>query len=297
MDIQRLRYFLEVARCKNFTRAAENCFISQPSLSQQIKKLEEEVGSALFERGRNRVVLTGMGDAFLRHAEAIMAEVATAEAFVLETKEVVERTLRFGAIPTIAPYLVPEIFQIVQAKHPKIRFELIENETAAVIEALRMGSIDFALLSPPFDIEQTHSSLLLRKDQLLLTLRKDHPLASADKLDAQSLKNERILLLGDTHCLSHQTSALCEEVGIYADTKIKGSQIDTLLGLIESGFGLSFIPETAARLNEHRTLCFRPMQPKPFFRDLCLVWLPRKVMPKLASSVVDTLRQHFQSSD
>jgi LysR family hydrogen peroxide-inducible transcriptional activator len=290
MDLPRIRYFLEVARQKNFSRAAEVCFISQPSLSQQIKKLEAEVGGALFLRSRSKVTLSPLGASFLKHAQAIMAEVATAEEFVAEARHRTERTLRFGAIPTIAPYLIPDIFGAIRGAHPDARLELVEKQTSSLVEALRMGEIDFALLSPPLEGESAFNSLLLAADELLLTLPADHPLCAEDRVDLAAVRKAKIILLEDSHCLAQQTAAFCEEVGLQADVHIRSSQIDTLLCLVEAGFGLTFTPRIAAQAHAHRKLVFRSLGPKQCHRELRLYWVARHILPRFQRSVLDLLR-------
>lgn len=286
MDFQRIRYFLEVARQKNFSRAAEACFVSQPSLSQQIKKLEEEVGGPLFLRSRARVRLSPLGEAFLKHAQAIMTQVATAEDFVAETKEQIERTLRFGALPTVAPYLIPDLFARIRRARPEVRLELLEQPTTRLLEALRLGEIDFALLSPPLELEQTLDSVSLAYDELLLTLPQHHPLARKKAIEPGALRGSKILLLEGSHCLAQQTAEICEDVGLHADLHIQSSQIDTLLCLVEAGFGLTFTPRSAAEANSHRPLAFRPLATKQCQRELRLYWLPRSVLPKLHEDVL-----------
>jgi LysR family hydrogen peroxide-inducible transcriptional activator len=290
-----MRYFLEVARQKNFSRAAEMCFISQPSLSQQIKKLEGEVGGALFLRSRSRVSLSPLGESFLKHAQAIMAEVATAEEFIAEAQNQIERTLRFGAIPTVAPYLIPGLFQTIREAYPDARLELVEKQTDSLVESLRMGEIDFALLSPPLEIDQTFDSLLLAKDELLLTLPADHPLCAQDPIRMDSIQEAKIILLEDSHCLSQQTAAFCEEVGLQADVHIRSSQIDTLLCLVEAGFGLTFTPRVAAQANAHRNLVFRSLRPTPCHRELRLYWMPRHVMSRFMENAVELFHREITS--
>lgn len=286
MDLPRIRYFLEVARQKNFSRAAEICYISQPSLSQQIKKLEAEIGGPLFLRTRSKVSLSPLGQSFLKHAQAIMAEVATAEDFVAEAQNQIERTLRFGAIPTIAPYLIPDLFRTIRQKHPDARLELVEKQTDALVESLRMGEIDFALLSPPLDADPAFESLLLGEDELLLTLPANHPLCAQDQIEMAALQKARIILLEGSHCLSQQTAAFCEEVGLQTDVHIRSSQIDTLLCLVEAGFGVTFTPRIATRANRHRQLVFRSLKPNPCHRELRLYWLPRHIMPRFMADAV-----------
>lgn len=291
MDLQRLRYFVEVARQKHFSRAAEVCRVSQPSLSQQIKKLEEELGGLVFQRTREKVNLTPLGQEFLRHAQAILAEVHTAEEFVHRVQEDHQRTIRLGAIPTIAPYLLPGLLEAIRAKYPAARFELMESTSETLSEALLTGKIDWALWSPPTDIDAECDSLLLTRDELLLTLPEGHPLAHTPVVRVDDLARERVILLENSHCLAAQAGAVCRELGLSEHLDIRSSQIDTLLGLVESGFGLTFTPSIAARAHRHRRVVHRSMADRACSREVRLVWLKRQFLTRTQQAVIDAARQ------
>ncbi len=293
MDIQRIRYFLEVARQKNFSRAAEICHVSQPSLSQQIKKLEEEVGGPLFHRNHGRVAISPLGESFLQYAQAIMASVASAEEFVAETFSQARRVVRFGALPTIAPYLVPEIFTAISKREPGIKFELLENRTEYLIEALAIGTIDFALMSPPTSIDSVCDHLVLCRDELLLTLPANHPLANARRISPAKLADESIILLEDSHCLSRQVADYCTRAGLTPDISIRGSQIETLLRLVELGFGLTFTPQIAVDANIGSKLVFRSLSKDPCYREIRLMWLRQPVLARSLKLVLNVLQEHF----
>lgn len=293
MDIQRIRYFLEVARQKNFTRAANICYISQPSLSQQIMKLEEEVGGTLFLRSRGSVELTELGHGFLKHANAIMAEVQTTEAFVLEHQGIAKKTIRFGAVPTIAPYLIPKVFKRIKQALPEAKLELREDLTASLVEALRMGDIDFALLSPKTDADNETDSLLLKKDRLILTLPKDHALTKNQTVSVEQLRKIQAILLEHTHCLSMQAASYCETVGLNSEITIRVSQIETLLGLVESGFGFTFTPEVAIPHHGHRKVAYQTIDATPYYREIKLYWMRRHVLSRWQTSIIKSLEDLF----
>lgn len=293
MDIQRLRYFLEVARQKSFSRAAESCRVSQPSLSQQIKKLEEEVDGPLFLRGRGAITLTPLGEAFLQHAQAIMARVDSAEEFVAETRSQSLRTIRFGAIPTIAPYLAPAMLAAIRRREPAFKFELLEDRTDQLVDALATGTIDFALLSPPTSIDAACDFLSLRRDELLLTLPADHPLAKARRITPAQLADERIILLEDSHCLAGQIAAFCASTGLTPDVSISGTQIETLLRLVEAGFGLTFTPRLAVDACAAHNLIFRPLAKNRCYREIRLMWLRQPVMARSLRRVVAVVEEEF----
>jgi LysR family hydrogen peroxide-inducible transcriptional activator len=296
MDFQRLRYFLEVVRQRNFSRAAQICHVSQPSLSQQIKKLEEEVDGPLFLRGRGGVTLSPLGEAFFPYAQAIMATVASAEEFVAETRSEARRTVRFGAIPTIAPYLMPAILSTIRRREPSIRFELLEDRTEALTEALSEGTIDFALLSPPTSVDAQCEHLTLLHDELMLTLPATHRLARCRKVTTEQLAGESIILLEDSHCLARQTADYCSRIGLTPDVSIRGSQIETLLRLVEMGFGVTFTPRLAAVPDHESGIVFRSITANPCHREIRLVWLRQQVLSGSLRLTIQILREHFRAA-
>jgi LysR family hydrogen peroxide-inducible transcriptional activator len=294
MNLQRLQYFIEIARQKHFTQAAEICNISQPSLSQQIKKLEEELGGTLFHRSREKVTLTDFGQAFLRHARAILAEVQSAEEFVHQTQEDDARTIRLGAIPTIAPYLVPALLAAIRRHAPTARFELLESPTANLEEALMAGKIDYALLSPPTGVDLECDHLTLASDELLLTVPIDHPLATVPTLTGEHLAHERILLLEKSHCLAGQAEIFCRQLGLQDHFDLRGAQIDTLLGLVEGGFGLAFTPALAVAAHTQRKVVFRSLGALGHSREIRLIWIKQQ-FPTRTQRLVLAAAQHCRA--
>jgi LysR family hydrogen peroxide-inducible transcriptional activator len=297
MDTQRLRYFLEVVRQRNFSRAAIICNVSQPSLSQQVKKLEEEVGGMLLLRSHGNLQLTPLGEAFLKHAQAIISQVNAAEEFVSNHMEQRERTIRIGAVPTIAPYFVPGILKGVQTKLPQTRFELFEALTEQVVEALRTGRVDYALLSPPTALDDETDHLVLAKDNFVLTVPQEHRLGKSSQIDINELKGERVVLLEDSHCLSKQTAAYCQNIGLEADVTLASAQIETLLSIVEAGFGLTFIPESTARAHSHRKVSFIPLKKARCFREIRLLWWSGPFVSRSQKAFLDAVQAAFPFAD
>ena len=189
------------------SRAAEVCNISQPSLSQQIKKLENEVGGQLILRSRDGVCLSELGQSFLPYARDMMHAVESAWDFVDESHQKVTGRVRIGAIPTIAPYLLPTILKHLRSDYPDVQYEVVEETTNLLIDKLRQGEIDFAILSPPTKVDPDVEHVDLCEDELMLTLPLDHSLNKEKVLDIGSLKDEKLLLLKETHCLSQQSKS------------------------------------------------------------------------------------------
>ena len=271
MEIQRLKYFLSVHHEKSFSKAALACHISQPSLSNQIIKLEQEVGGALFIRDRAGIILTELGMRFLPHAQAIIAEVNKAYDFTEQRLTQLQHPIKIGAIPTIAPYLLPHLVAFIKERHPEAQFEIVEDTTAAQLNAFRNRQLDYCLLSPPIDMDLCHHEVLT--DELLLTLPIDHPLTQQESVSLHDLDSEELILLTDEHCLSQQTKGYCKTAGLNPNVSIKSSQISTLLGFIESGMGFTFTPKIATPAFLNRQVKFLSISPSPFSRSIHLSWL------------------------
>ncbi|MCH8476143.1 MAG: LysR family transcriptional regulator [Opitutales bacterium] len=290
LDLQKLRYFVEVARHRHFSKAAEVCHVAQPSLSQQIKKLEESAGGSLLVRNRRAISLTPLGESLLRHAQNILSEVDRAENFLLEAQGRARRTIRLGAIPTIAPYLLPRLVEHLRHLLPEAEFALEENRTEALVENLLAGSMDYALLSPPTAADEFCEAFDLPGDPLYLTLPTNHPLAKQKTIAPPELAGENILLLERSHCLHGQTAAYCEQIGLNTSINIQGSQIETLIRLVEQGLGLTFTPGLAVSTYTDRKVVFRPLTDPPCQRKIQLVWPRSPISPSVHEWILTAAR-------
>jgi len=287
MEFHRIRYFLAVARTGSFSKAAERVHVSQPSLSQQISKLEDEVGGSLFLRSRDGVTLSELGQALLPHAQAIMTEVKSTEEFLDRSGREILGPIRIGAIPTIAPYRLPQALQRITQHYPEAQFRLVEDTTDSLIERLRTGAIDFALMSPPTRLDDDADHQLLMQDELLLTLPEGHRLSDAKQVGLKQLRSERLVLLQDAHCLSRQSEGYCKASGLKTDVTIRSSQIDTLLGMVESGLGFTFTPAMAVDYHRHRKVVYRSISSQPYFREIHLYWTRRRMLTHTQQTIIN----------
>lgn len=293
MEFHQLRYFVEVARQKNFSRAAAVCNVAQPSLSQQIKKLELELGQPLIVRGRQGAQLTEFGESMLPQALLILSSARKMqEEANLENGEISGR-ISIGAIPTMAPYLLPQLVQQVLTRYPTLELSLVENTTDELVRQLREGSLDFALLSPPFEGEPDMVLDVLRADELLIVLPDAHPLAKLQELKLLDLSEFPMVVMKDVHCLSRQSRSVCDASGLKPSVALESSQMETVISMVEAGMGFSFIPEIARQTFAHRNICFASIAPTPASRQICLVSSKYQQLspPQLAfqQAVKDTL--------
>jgi LysR family hydrogen peroxide-inducible transcriptional activator len=245
MELNQLRYFCAVAHTGSFTKAAEQEGVAQPSLSQQIRKLEQEIGSPLFERLGRHNRLTPYGETLLPEAEAILRQVAEAEFRLTGLKQGVQGRLRVGAIPTILPYwLAPRIGGFLE-RFPEVDLHLTEDTTQRLIEALQSGELDAAVVSLPIQSPDIVCSELFREG-LCLLVPPDHSLAEAEVVRLKELGSERMLLLREGHCLRDDVLTACTRARAEFVSVFETDQIASIFPLVANGFGVSLIPAMAA---------------------------------------------------
>ena len=270
MNIRDLRYFVAVAELGHFGKAAEQCFVSQPTLSGQIKKLEEELGVQLFERTNRRVVLTDAGQQIQPLAQRILREVESVKEIADSTKDPLSGRFKLGAFPTLATYIFPELVPALKKLAPKLRLILIEEKTAVLLEQLRTGQIDAALLALPIHDDYFLSQKLF-DDEFMLAVPKDHELAAAKKVDQAMLAQQRLLLLEEGHCLRDQALEVCQLHGLGEEQDFRATGLETLRQMVRAGTGITFMPKIAVKEKE-RGLHYIPFKKPAPIRTIGLVW-------------------------
>lgn len=244
MEIHQLRYFLAVARTANFSRAAEQCRVAQPSLSQQIKKLEDELGERLFERTKRAVSLTPAGERLRAHAERVLDELEQAKASVCEGGGVVRGRVVLGVLPTVAPFYLPERLRDFAAEYPEVEVVIHEDTTAQLVKAVLAKEIDLALVSLPVE-QRGLASVALFEEPLLVALPTGHALAKKWKLTLADLENESFILMKEGHCLAGQALAFCRMEGFAPKVSFRSAQIETMRAFVAAGWGVSVVPQMA----------------------------------------------------
>jgi LysR family hydrogen peroxide-inducible transcriptional activator len=263
MEMHQLRYVVAVARTGNFSRAAEQCHVAQPSLSQQIHKLEDELGERLFDRMKREAKLTAQGEVFLRRAVRILEEVDAARREASDAQKLLRGTLTVGVLPTIAPYLLPAVLAEFMAKFPGVEIVVQEETTARLLKLAHSYEIDLALVSRPIADDRLEVRDLFT-EELLLALPPRHPLTRKRAVTLGDLQRERLIVMKEGHCLSDQVLGFCERRDLKPNISFRSAQLETIQALVCSGLGLSLIPAMAANseredLPEYRSLA----APKP----------------------------------
>ena len=286
MEMHQLRYVVAVARTGNFSRAAEQCHVAQPSLSQQIQKLEDELGERLFDRMKREAKLTTHGEVFLRRAVKILEEVDAAKREASDAQELLRGTLTVGVLPTIAPYLLPDVLVAFAEKFPGVQIVIQEDTTERLLRLAHGYEIDFALASRPISDDRMELRDLFT-EELRVALPPGHPLTRKRSLNLTDLESERMIVMKEGHCLGDQVLDFCGRRDLKPNISFRSAQLETIQALVCSGVGISLIPAMAARseredLPEYRSLA----APRPE-RKIVAVWPKQR---QLGRSAVEFLK-------
>ncbi len=263
MEFQPLRYFLAVVREASFVRAAEQLGIAQPSLSQQIQKLERELDVALFDRLGRIVRPTAYGEALVEPAERILREVEEARKRIEGMKSEDGGELKIGVIPTVLPYAMVQPLAAFRKKFPRVELTLVEGMTETLVELLRRGELDLALLALPIRYNEIVCSELFR-EPLLAAIPPGHNLAQEEKVMLNRLGGEKMLLLREGHCLRNDVLTACTKARAQFDQVFESDHLESILRLVSAGYGISLVPEKASlgRVDCH----FLALEPKSYRR-------------------------------
>jgi LysR family hydrogen peroxide-inducible transcriptional activator len=271
MELHQLRYLIAIAKNGNFSRAAEQCHVSQPSLSQQIQKLEEELGEKLFNRLKRCVVLTAAGEALLPRATRIVNEVEAARHDVADASDLVRGHVNIGVLPTVAPYLLPRVLSVVARQCPGIDVLIHEEPTAQLLRMAGACEIDLAIVSLPIQDDRFIVETLL-DEELLLAVPPDHPLSRKRTVQLTDLEGERFILMKEGHCLGDQALRFCERQDLTPSIAFRSAQLETIQALVSAGVGISLIPEMACRPNRSKAPVYRSLTKSRPHRNISVIW-------------------------
>ena len=283
MEVNQLVYLVAVAEEASFSRAADRLGVAQPSLSQQIKKLEDELGTPLLDRLPRRVVPTAAGERLLGHARRILAELSDARGEA-------GGTLVVGAIPTIAPYLLPDVIRRFADRHPKVGVEVVEDVTGRLVAMLDRGELDLAVLST-HDGGQTLHCERVGQEELTLLLPAGHPLARGKTVRWDALTGERFLVLQEMHCLSGQVAHVCQQRKLRPEVAMRGAQLATIAEMVSAGLGVSVVPAMMAGRDASATRVTRRFAGEQPTREICLAWSLLRYRTQAAKAFEQVVRE------
>ncbi len=283
MEIHQLRYFVAVAEEGSFSRAAAKVRVAQPSLSQQIRKLEAEVGQPLFDRLPRSVVLTEAGRCLIDYARQILALIGDTRRCVDEFKGEVAGRLAVGAIPTIAPYVLPELVGKFQKHYPEVTLEIVEDVTDGITRRVEAGELDVALAST-CQQSPTLRRESLGSEPLLALVPQRHPLAKKTLVAMDDLKSQRFLLLHEMHCLSQQVNHLLAARRLRPEIALAGSQLGTIANMVAAAIGVSIVPQMMVKHQATPGCVSLPFAPPVPERELNLLYNPLRFQSKAAAA-------------
>lgn len=292
MTLTELRYIVSLARERHFGRAAEKCFVSQPTLSVAVKKLEDELGVTLFERGGSEVTMTPVGTRIVEQAQRVLEEAATIKQIAEHGKDDLAAPLRFGAIYTIGPYLMPQLIPLLHKRAPRMSLVIRESYTVRLAELLKTGELDVVVLSLPF-AEPGIVTQAVYDEPFRVLMPATHPWAKKARIPATDLCRENLLLLSTGNCFREQVLQTC--AGVERATNdgmqqsLEGSSLETIRHMVASGVGITVLPSAAAegRTIDNRLTAVRPFAPPVPSRRVALAW--RRSFPR--ARAVEAVRQ------
>jgi len=269
MNLREMSYLVAVADLRNFTHAAEHCHVSQPTLSAQIRKMEESLDVKIFERNNKHVMITEEGKEIIQSAEKILLEMARIKEVAEHAHNPFAGKFRLGAFPTLATYIFPEIVPQIKNEMPELHLILIEDKTAELIERLRKGEIDAAFLALPVHGESLTVKALF-DDNFLLAVSLSHPLAKMTEMNVDTLAQYQLLLLEEGHCLRDHALEVCHKHNIGEEQDFRATSLETLRLMVKAGTGITMIPEIAINHAETDIRYIPFMEPKPY-RTIAIV--------------------------
>jgi LysR family hydrogen peroxide-inducible transcriptional activator len=270
MNLRDMRYLVAVADLRHFGKAAEQCHVSQPTLSGQIKKLEEQLGVMLFERTNRRVMLTETGAEIVTAARRMLREADTIEDIANNAHDPLSGRFRLGAFPTLSTYIFPQIAPKIKANLPNLRLMLIEDKTAQLLEKLKNGELDAAFIALPIDDDALDTAELF-DDAFFLAVPPEHALANCKAVSQSVLSHYRLLLLDEGHCLRDQALEVCQLHGSAEEQDFRATGLETLRQMVKIGAGITFMPEIAIYKGESGIIYIPFKDPAPR-RTIGLVW-------------------------
>jgi LysR family hydrogen peroxide-inducible transcriptional activator len=305
MTLTELKYIVAVARELHFGRAAEACHVSQPTLSVGVRKLEQELGVLLFERGGIEVSVTPVGRQVVEQAQRVLDETGTLREIARHGIDPLAGALRLGIIYTIGPYLLPLVMPRIISDAPQMPLLLQENFTVRLIELLRQGDIDVAIMAEPFP-DQGFDSVALYEEPFVVAVPCGHPWAQRESISSVELKQQTMLLLGAGHCFRDQVLEVCPELSRYSQASggiqktFEGSSLETIRHMVASGIGITVLPwlsqpaaVLAGKARDDGLLAYVPFAPPPPTRRVVLAW--RRSFTRFAA--IDSLRDSILNSD
>lgn len=288
MNLRDLQYLAAVADHRHFGRAAEQCHVSQPTLSMQLKKLEDYLGVQLFERSNKHVMPTPIGEQIAARARLITQAAQEMRDLAKTAQDPYAGDFRLGAFPTLAPYFLPQAAPQIAEALPNLKLWLVEEKTESLLSKLAAGTLDAALIALPFDADGLDSAPLFH-DPFFLAVPLSHPFAKRKHITQSELKTQPLLLLEDGHCLRSQALEICSLIGASEHQDFRATSLETLRQMVASGMGVTLIPKLAMR--DHDGIAYIPFAKPVPARTIGLAWRKTTARRPCIDKIVNLLTQ------
>lgn len=293
MHLHQLKYFVSIVETGSMTKAAERCFISQPSISQQLSKLEDSIGKKLFSRERGRLVLTPSGEVMYEQAKKILANVDEARRQVSGVDDTSGGTVSIGILPTLAPFILPETLLSLSKEYPHAMVTVREQVSEAIVAAATRGEVDVLVEVLPFDSTGFDVTPLFSDDFLVAT-HQDHPLATLTEISLDALSDMPFIMLEDVHCLAQQIESYCFNKHFVPKVLFQASQLATVRQLIELNYGISILPRISIDDNADSSIRYIKLNGDRPAREVVLATVKGRYLSPAAEHFVSSAKQRYK---
>lgn len=285
MNLRALQYFVKLSDLRHFSKAAEACFVSQPTLSTQVRKLEDELGVQLVERSPRKIMLTPVGEEIAERARLVLSDIDQIRAVARRAGDPADGNLRLGLFPTLAPYFLPHVIPTIREQYPNLRLQLAEEKTDDILKMLQQGELDAALLALPINVDGLDLKILF-DEPFVLAVPGDHPLAAKSRITLKDLNGSELLLLEEGHCLREHALEVCALAGAHERVDFHATSMETLRQMVAANVGITLMPLLSVKppIAQTRNLVtIRFASPTPS-RTIAMVW-------RNSSALADFLRE------
>ncbi|MCH7506082.1 MAG: LysR family transcriptional regulator [Proteobacteria bacterium] len=285
MNLRALQYFVKLSDLRHFSKAAEACFVSQPTLSTQVRKLEDELGVQLVERSPRKIMLTPVGEEIAERARLVLSDIDQIRAVARRAGDPADGNLRLGLFPTLAPYLLPHVIPNIRKQYPNLRLQLAEEKTDDILKMLHQGELDAALLALPINDNGLDLEILF-DEPFVLAVPGDHPLATKSRIILKDLNGSELLLLEEGHCLREHALEVCALAGAHERVDFHATSMETLRQMVAANVGITLMPLLSVKPPIAQTsnlVTIRFASPTPS-RTIAMVW-------RNSSALADFLRE------
>jgi LysR family hydrogen peroxide-inducible transcriptional activator len=291
MNFRALQYFVKLAELKHFSNAANACFVSQPTLSTQIRKLEEELGVSLVERAPRQIMLTPIGEDIAHRAKHVLRDIEHIKDAARRSKDPETGTIKLGIFPTLAPYLLPHVIPNIRGQYPDLRLQLAEEKTEDILAMLDQGRLDAGLLALPVE-EHGMEMEILFEEPFVAAMPASHPLTDKQTITLKDLEGEELLLLEEGHCLRQQALAVCALAGAHERVDFHATSMETLRQMVATNAGVTLMPVLAVKPPVASTdnIALRPFESPAPNRTIALVWRSSSPLGGFLRELAETLK-------